>query len=123
MEVIKSKSEVGTYDISIKENDNKNLSLVWGGNGDLYWILDNLEDIDVKEDPMYDSFCITKADYALYSMFEELYDDLLQGRIYLPEEHMNTYVEDLTEEEREEVEAFNAYEIEHAKEENEDINY
>ena len=59
MEVIKSKSEVGTYDISIKENDNKNLSLVWGGNGDLYWILDNLEDIDVKEDPMYDSFCIT----------------------------------------------------------------
>jgi hypothetical protein len=75
MEVIKSKSEVGTYDISIKENDNKNLSLVWGGNGDLYWILDNLEDIDVKEDPMYDSFCITKENYALYSLFEELYDD------------------------------------------------
>jgi hypothetical protein len=54
-------------------------------------------------------------------MFEELYDDLMNGRIYLPEEHMNTHVEDLTEEEKEEVEKYNAYEIEHAREENEDI--
>lgn len=121
MEVIKSRSEVGTYDICIKESETKSLGLVWGGNGDLYWLLDNLEDIDVKDDPMYDSFCITKEDYALYSMFEELYEDLMQGRIYLPEQHMNTNVEDLTEEEREEVERFNAYEIEHAASENEDI--
>ena len=121
MEVIKSRSEVGTYDISIKESETKSLALVWGGNGDLYWLLDNLEDIDVKDDPMYDSFNITKENYALYSLFEELYDDLMQGRIYLPEQHMNTNVEDLTEEEKEEVERFNAYEIEHAALENEDI--
>lgn len=121
MEVIKSRSEVGTYDISIKESETKSLALVWGGNGDLYWILDNLEDIDVKDDPMYDSFNITKENYALYSLFEELYDDLMQGRIYLPEQHMNTNVEDLTEEEKEEVERFNAYEIEHDALENEDI--
>ena len=121
MEVIKSRSEVGTYDISIKESETKSLALVWGGNGDLYWLLDNLEDIDVKDDPMYDSFNITKENYALYSLFEELYDDLMQGRIYLPEQHMNTNVEDLTEEEKEEVERFNAYEIEHAASENEDI--
>ena len=117
MEVIKSRSEVGTYDICIKESETKSLGLVWGGNGDLYWLLDNLEEIDVKDDPMYDSFCITKEDYALYSMFEELYEDLMQGRIYLPEQHMNTNIEDLTEE----VERFNAYEIEHAASENEDI--
>jgi endo-1,4-beta-mannosidase len=61
MEVIKSRSEVGTCDISIKESETKSLALVWGGNGDLYWILDDLEDIDVKDDPMYDSFCITKV--------------------------------------------------------------
>lgn len=121
MEVIKKKSEVGTYDICIKESEDKSLALIWGGNGDLYWLLDNLEEMDVKEDPMYDTFCITKKDYAIYSMFEELYDDLMNGRIYLPEEHMNTHVEDLTEEEKEEVEKYNAYEIEHAREENEDI--
>ena len=121
MEVIKKKSEVGTYDICIKESEDKSLALIWGGNGDLYWLLDNLEEMDVKEDRMYDTFCITKKDYAIYSMFEELYDDLMNGRIYLPEEHMNTHVEDLTEEEKEEVEKYNAYEIEHAREENEDI--
>lgn len=121
MEVIKKKSEVGTYDICIKESEDKSLALIWGGNGDLYWLLDNLEEMDVKEDPMYDTFCITKKDYAIYSMFEELYDDLMNGRIYLPEEHMNTHVEALTEEEKEEVEKYNAYEIEHAREENEDI--
>ena len=44
MEVIKSRSEVGTYDISIKESETKSLALVWGGNGDLYWLLDNMEE-------------------------------------------------------------------------------
>lgn len=123
MEVIKKKSEVGTLDICIKEDENRSLSLIWGGNGDLYWLLDNLEEVDtdIKDDPMYDSFCITKKDYALYSMFEELYEDLMNGRIYLPEKHMNTNVPNLTEEEKDEVEKYNAYEIEHAALENEDI--
>lgn len=121
MEVIKQKSEVGTYDICIKESDEKSLALVWGGNGDLYWLLDDLKEIDVKDDPMYDSFCITKADYAIYKMFEELYDELMEGRIYFPEEHIDTYNEDLTEEEKAEVARYNAYEIEHTKQENEDI--
>lgn len=121
MEVIKQKSEVGTFDICIKENDMKSLALIWGGNGDLYWLLDNLEEVDVKDDPMYDTFCITKADYPIYKMFEELYDELMEGKIYLPEQHIDTNREDLTEEEREEVERFNAYEIEHATSENEDI--
>lgn len=121
MEVIKKKSEVGTYDICIKEDENHSLALIWGGNGDLYWIYDNLEYIEVDNDPMYDTFCITKKDYAIYRMFEELYDDLMNGRIYLPEQHMNTNVPNLTEEEKEEVEKHNAYEIEHAASENEDI--
>lgn len=121
MEVIKEKSEVGTLDICIKENDTKSLALVWGGNGDLYWLLDNLEEIDVKDDPMYDTFCITKADYSIYQMFEELYNDIMGCRIFLPEQHIDTNREDLTEEERIEVERYNAYEIEHAEAENEDI--
>lgn len=121
MEVIKTKSTTGSHDICIKEDDNHNLSLIWGGNGDLYWIYDNLECIDVKDDPMYDSFCITKKDYAIYSLFEELYNDLMNCRIYLPEQHMNTNIEDLTPEEREEVEKHNALAIEHAASENEDI--
>jgi hypothetical protein len=54
-------------------------------------------------------------------MFEELYNDLMQGRIYTPEQHIDTYAEELTEEEREVVEKYNASEIEHAAAENEDI--
>ncbi len=112
MEVIKTKSEIGTLDICLKENDDKSLALIWGNDGDLYWLLDNLEMIDVVEDPMYDSFCITKKDYVIYRMFEELYDDIMNGRIHIPEEHPDTYREDLTEEQREEVESYNAKERE-----------
>lgn len=108
MIITKNKSEVGTYDICIQENENKSLVLTWGKNGDLYWILDDLEEIDRKEDPMYDSFCITKEDFALYSVFKDLYDDLMQGRIYLPDKHPNTNVENLTEEEINIVKKFNA---------------
>lgn len=121
MKIIKSKSEVGTYDICIRENEDKSLALVWGKNGDLYWILDDLEEIDTKEDPMYDSFCITKEDYALYSLFDELYNDLMEGRIYLPKKHPNTNAEDLNEEEREVVERFNAEAMIYSVQENEDI--
>ena len=121
MNIIKNKSSVGTYEIRINEDDNKSLSLIWGGNGDLYWILNNLEFDVFENDPMYDTFCITKKDYALYSLFKELYDDLIDGRIYLPEQHMNTNIEDLTEEEQEEVAEFNAMQIEHTKETNREI--
>lgn len=121
MEIIKKKSEVGTYDICIEETPDKHLALIWGGNGDLYWLLDNTETMDEEKDPMYDYFCITKGDYVLYSIFEELYDDLMNGNVFLPEQHFNTNVLNLTPEETEEVEEYNAKEVEHARKLNDEL--
>ena len=111
MEVLKTKGDVGTYDICIEENPDKHLALIWGGNGDLYWFLDNMEVVDNQEDSMYDFFCITKGDYALYTLFEELYDDLMTGKVFVPSKHFNTNVPDLTEEEQKEVDEYNAREV------------
>lgn len=114
MEVLKKKSDVGTYDICIEDNPDKHLALIWGGDGDLYWLLDNMEVVDSEEDSMYDFFCITKSDYVLYTLFEELYDDLMKGNVFLPSQHFNTNAPDLTEEEQKEVEEYNTKEKEKA---------
>ena len=43
MKITKTKSEIGTYDIRIEENEDKHLDVIFGGNGDIYWVYDNLE--------------------------------------------------------------------------------
>lgn len=84
MIVKKKKSEIGTYDIRIEINEDKHLDIVFGGNGDIYWIYDNYEVADVKEDPMYDELLIPKEE-DIYSIFNELYEDLINCRIFVPE--------------------------------------
>jgi len=85
MNIIKEKSEMGTLDIRLEESENKHLDIVFGGVGDIYWIYDNFEVAYLEEDPMYDSLIISKKDYDIYKIFEELYEDLINGRIYHPE--------------------------------------
>jgi len=84
MEIIKRKSELGTYDISIK-NDNKKLSIIFGGNLDLYFILstDNREKYEDIINSKVDSFIITKENYFIYSVFEELINDIKDSKIFI----------------------------------------
>lgn len=85
MKVTKIKSEIGTYDIRIEENEDKHLDVIFGGNGDIYWIYDNYEVADVEEDSMYEAFEIPIIEQGLYNIFNELYEDLVNCRIFVPE--------------------------------------
>lgn len=85
MIVTKRKSEVGTLDIRIEENEDKHLDVIFGGNGDIYWIYDNLEQLYAEEDSMYEAFTIPKEEINLYKIFNELYEDLVNCRIFVPE--------------------------------------
>ena len=85
MKITKRKSEIGTYDIRIEENEDKHLDVLFGGNGDIYWIYDNYEVADVEEDSMYEAFEIPSTEPGIYKIFNELYEDLVNCRIFVPE--------------------------------------
>lgn len=91
MEITKQKSEIGTYDFYITK-DNKTLYITFGGNGDLYWILNNnqlnLETLKEHKTHLKKSyqeiFIIDKENYTIYSLFEELINDIKEAKIHLP---------------------------------------
>lgn len=54
--------------------DNVIFKIFLGGNGDLYWIIDNLD----KDDGLfYQDFLITKENYFIYFLFEQLYMNIV----------------------------------------------
>lgn len=81
----------GCYNFYLSE-DNKILEITFGGNLDLYWSLkiirEHKEDLDEimysTNDEVKDNFIITKENYFIYSLFEELYNDILESRIFVP---------------------------------------
>lgn len=91
MNVTKIETPYGYIDFHI-EKDNQRLGIVFGGNGDLYWILDNSQiDPDTYEEyrkelesPYQEEFIITKENYFIYQLFDELIQDIEDSRIYLP---------------------------------------
>lgn len=99
MEVTKRKSEIGTYDFYITKED-KTLEITFAGNGDLYWIIDNqnINPETTKEykihltKPYQEIFIITKENYFIYSIFEELIEDIKEIKFYLPEEEKKKYL-------------------------------
>lgn len=72
------------------QEDNKILSIIFGGNLDLYWNLNLRNKYDITEenrkklmyDELKDTFTITKENYFIYSLFEDLYEDIKNSRIY-----------------------------------------
>ena len=63
MIVTKRKSEVGTLDIRIEENEDKHLDAIFGGNGDIYWVYDNLEQLYAEENDGRSTLQTTRAGY------------------------------------------------------------
>lgn len=80
MKITKTDSELGTKDIKLQETEDKFLEILFGGNGDLYWILRT----NKEHDSNYETFSITKKDYDLYATFDELYNDIINGRVFIP---------------------------------------
>ncbi len=80
MKITLRDSEYNTKDIELIE-DNKKLTILFGGNGDLYWIFNN-KDCSCFEEIHTDTFTITKENYKLYELFNILYDDIEKLRVF-----------------------------------------
>lgn len=89
MQVIKYENEFGLI-ISFQELG-KRLDISFGGNLDLYWTIYSKNESDCHD------FIITKENYEVYKLFEELFDDIKNIKIYT-ETVIPFYIE--TEEER-----------------------
>ena len=100
IKIIKEKSYVGTLDIRLEINENIHLDIVYGNVGDVYWIYDNLNMLDVKDDPMYEVLKITKEDIDIYNIFNELYEDIINCRIHIPRKTILSNEYDKLEEQR-----------------------
>ena len=92
MKVIKQENEFGLI-ISFKELD-KQFDVSFSGNGDLYW---TIYSENVNDD---NNFIITKENYEVYRLFEELFDDIENIKIFDDEEYITFYLK--TEEEKQE---------------------
>lgn len=103
MKVIKNENEFGLI-ISFQELD-KQLDISFGGNGDLYWTICSKNTNDDN------NFIITKENYEVYRLFEELFDDIENIKIF--EEDIPFYIE--TEEEKQEYIKNHKDEIEYEK--------
>lgn len=77
------KSKIKGYDISFIKDD-KELKIVFGGNGDLYWMLRQTKTSDMNEEmnEVYNNFYITKENPIIYRLFDELYNDILNCNIF-----------------------------------------
>ena len=104
MKVIKYENEFGLL-ISFQELD-KQFNISFGGNGDLYWTIHSKNTNDDN------NFIITKENYEVYRLFEELFDDIENIRIFY-EEYIPFYLE--TEEEKQEYIKNQKDEIEYEK--------
>lgn len=98
MKVIKVKDkDQSLFIISLTEGD-KCVRFLFGGNGDLYWSFNARID-DKIDDKTYEKiamsgdkyFIITKENYAVYSLFEQLFLDI--ENISFAEEEMPVYFE------------------------------
>ena len=74
MKLTKQKTEFG-IDVSLEEG-NTTLQVVFRGNLDLYWTIESSEESDKH------SFTITKENYDVYNLFEELYSNIENINIF-----------------------------------------
>lgn len=85
MEIQKVKNTEGSYDIWLKK-DNKELKIMFAGNQDLYISLSNGDFIPQRQNTsMY--FDITKENYEIFSAFDKLYNNIINGNIFDKDMH------------------------------------
>jgi len=84
MKLTKQKNESG-ISIYLEEED-KYLGFSFGGNGDLYWHLHKKSKTD-------NTFTITKENYPLFSLFEELYRKIEDIEIFDEEDELPFYID------------------------------
>ena len=78
LKITKAKNEMNSYDFKIESEENT-LGIIFGGNGDLYFFINKLNFEDAEQ---IVNFEITKENYFLFSLFEELYNKIINCNIY-----------------------------------------
>lgn len=78
MKVVKQESEFG-LDIFFKE-EKKYLAITYMGNLDLYW---SIYSDDINKD---NEFIITKENYEVYKLFDQLFNDIININVFNDEE-------------------------------------
>ena len=79
IKISKEKTEFG-LNIFLEDN-NCCLAITFGGNGDLYWCIRS-NNRTIENDSKMDKFIITKENYSLYSLFENLYNDIKEINLF-----------------------------------------
>lgn len=74
MKLIKEDTQFGPTILFVEEN--KFLRFTFGGNGDLYWSIHSKSDNNEK------TFVITKENYGVYMVFEQLFSDIENINIF-----------------------------------------
>lgn len=80
MKVVLKDSEYKTKDIYLIDK-NKTLLIMFAGTGDLHWIIKN-DNCMESEKYSYDYFDITKENFAIYSLFDKLLEDIQNINIF-----------------------------------------
>lgn len=81
MKIEKKEDEFGT-NITLYEDSNKYIDILFAGNLDLYWrIYDKRSSIELDKYIVID-FKITKENYALYQLFRNLFNDIINRNIH-----------------------------------------
>ena len=98
MEIIKIKNNRYSYDFYLKEDD-KELRISFGGNLDLYWSLTkkNINLKQIKPSELYkeskkelkETFTLTKENYYIYTLFENLYNDIKECKLYTEDSYFD----------------------------------
>lgn len=84
MKVERRKNEDGCYDYEIKEGKDK-LWIWYGGNLDLYLTL-FVDDLLEPTGEQHRDFFITKENYQIFRLFDNLYKEVINGQVFLPDE-------------------------------------
>ena len=77
MEITRKKDYVGFYELKILK-ENKTLTISFGRNGDLYWNLINMENLDSNNE----TFVINKNDQPIYDLFKKLFVKISNHKIF-----------------------------------------
>lgn len=92
MKVIKKNTKYGT-DIFL-ECDDKYISFTFRGNLDLYWMIHRRYNNNINDNYKYDYFIITKENYNLYKLFENLFYNIENINIFDLDSFIPSYIDE-----------------------------
>ncbi len=86
MEIIREKDSLG-FDVIKLIKENATLTIYFGGNGDVYWDLMNIDNIDSQDE----SFIISENDGPIYDLFHKLFLSISNYQIFQVNEEEASY--------------------------------